>query len=79
MWSLKRYSDYIKNIMEQVKKELVDTFKEVEFEEKDSIKRILQKTNEKFIFIFDEWDYIFNKYLFKEQQDDSLEFLRNHL
>ncbi len=73
------YNDYIRNIMEQVRKELVDTFKDIEFEQNDSIKRILQKTNEKFIFIFDEWDYIFNNDLFEEYQDDFLEFLRNIL
>ena len=75
----KTYNDYIKNIMEQVKKELIDTFKDIEIEQYDSIKRILQKTNEKFIFIFDEWDYIFNNNLFNENQNEFLEFLRNLL
>ena len=40
---------------------------------------MLDDTNEKFIFIFDEWDYIFNNNLFKENQNDFLEFLRNLL
>ena len=36
-------------------------------------------TQEKFIFIFDEWDYIFNNNMFVENQNDFLEFLRNLL
>ena len=35
--------------------------------------------NDKFIFIFDEWDYIFSNNLFEENQNDFLEFLRNLL
>ena len=75
----KTYNDYIKNIIEQVKKELIDIFEDIEIEQNDSVKRILQKTNEKFIFIFDEWDYIFNNNLFNENQNEFLEFLRNLL
>ena len=40
---------------------------------------MLLATNDKFIFIFDEWDYIFNNHLFVEHQNDFLEFLRNLL
>ena len=29
-------------------------------------------TKEKFVFIFDEWDYIFNNNLFEENQNDFL-------
>ncbi len=70
----KTYNDYIKNIIEQVKKELIEAFIDIDIEQNDSLKRILQKTNEKFIFIFDEWDYIFNNNLFKEHQDEFLNF-----
>ena len=40
---------------------------------------MLIKTEKNFIFIFDEWDYIFNSNLFEEHQNDFLEFLRNLL
>ena len=73
------YNEYIRNIIDEVKKELISKFNNIEFEKDDSLKRILQKTNEKFIFIFDEWDYIFNNNLFEEHQNDFLEFLRNLL
>ena len=40
---------------------------------------LLECLNDKFIFIIDEWDYIFNNNLFEENQNDFLEFLRNLL
>jgi len=40
---------------------------------------MLDATNDKFIFIIDEWDYIFNNSLFKDNQNDFLDFLRNLL
>lgn len=45
----------------------------------DSLKRVFEKSEEKFIFVLDEWDYIFNNNLFVENQNDFLEFLRNLL
>ena len=36
-------------------------------------------TNDKFVFIIDEWDYIFNNKLFVTHQNEFLEFLRNLL
>ncbi|WP_330606880.1 AAA family ATPase [Blautia lenta] len=40
---------------------------------------MLNELNEKFIFIFDEWDYIFNSNLFKEDQNEFLSFLMKFL
>ena len=73
------YEDYINNIIDELKKELVVTFNIKDISNTDSLKRIFEKTQEKFIFIFDEWDYIFNNTLFEEHQNDFLEFLRNLL
>ena len=36
---------------------------------------MLESTGDQFIFVLDEWDYIFSKDLFQENQDDFLEFL----
>ena len=44
-----------------------------------TISDMLYDTKEKFVFIFDEWDYIFNNNMFVENQNDFLEFLRNLL
>ncbi|WP_297635983.1 AAA family ATPase [uncultured Clostridium sp.] len=77
--NMKTYEDYIKNIVDEVKKEIVETFKINDINKKDSLSRLLNKTGEKFIFIIDEWDYIFNNNLFIENQNNFLEFLRNLL
>ena len=46
----------------------------------DVFKQIYDKTGEGFIFIIDEWDYIFNNNLFSEdERKDFLEFLRGML
>lgn len=76
---MKTYEEYLNNIIEQLKKELVEEFSVCDISDSDSVKRVFIKTNEKFIFILDEWDYIFNNHLFEEHQDDFLEFLRNLL
>ncbi|MGL5084679.1 MAG: AAA family ATPase, partial [Clostridium sp.] len=55
------------------------TFNIEDVSELDSLSRILEKSKEKFIFIFDEWDYIFTNNLFEENQNDYLEFLRQLL
>lgn len=77
--NMKSYDDYISNIINELKKELINNFKINYIDKTDSLKRILEKSQEKFIFIFDEWDYIFNNNLFEEHQNDFLEFLRNLL
>lgn len=77
--NMKSYDDYINNIINELKRELINNFKINDINKTDSLKRILEKSQEKFIFIFDEWDYIFNNNLFEEHQNDFLEFLRNLL
>lgn len=74
----KTYDDYISNIINNLKKDLLNIFNNILIESED-IYIMLNKTNEKFIFIIDEWDYIFSHDLFKENQKDFLEFLRNLL
>ena len=77
--NMKTYEDYISNIQRGLITEIKKHFNTIEFSEDDSLYKILFKTEEKFIFIFDEWDYIFNNHLFEEHQNDFLEFLRNLL
>ena len=77
--NLKTCAQYINNITNQVKKEVISEFNLTDIEESDSLKRVLQKSKQQFIFLLDEWDYIFNNNLFEESQDKFLEFLRNLL
>ncbi|MDD5795072.1 MAG: AAA family ATPase [Clostridiales bacterium] len=74
----KTYDDYISNIINNLKEDLLNTFNNILVKSED-IYKMLNRTNEKFIFIIDEWDYIFSHDLFKENQKDFLEFLRNLL
>ena len=60
------YEDYINNIINQLKKELIGTFSIRDIDSTDSLKRIFEKSQKKFILIFDEWDYIFNNNLFEK-------------
>ncbi len=45
----------------------------------DKFQAIQEETGDKFIFIFDEWDFIFNQHLFVDKHQDFLEFLRQFL
>ena len=73
------YDDYIKMIRDTIKKDIVEKYPHINPEEYFNLSSMLYDTGEKFIFIFDEWDYIFNNNLFIENQNDFLEFLRNLL
>lgn len=73
------FDDY----MNMIKKSLINDIKEIypyiQSEKYFTISDMLYDTGEKFVFIFDEWDYIFNNNLFTNNQNDFLEFLRNLL
>ncbi|MGL5378966.1 AAA family ATPase [Clostridium sp.] len=77
--NMETYQDYINNIIIELKKEVIELTNKDDLNQSDSLKRILEKSEKKFIFIFDEWDYIFTSNLFIENQNDFLEFLRNLL
>lgn len=77
--NMKTYDEYINNIITEVKKEVIESFDINDVSINDSLKRILEKSEQKYIFIFDEWDYIFNNNLFVENQNDFLEVIRNLL
>ena len=73
------YFDYINMIQGYLIKDITKKFPFIKAEDYYSIDDIFSATGEKFVFIIDEWDYIFSHNLFKENQDDFLEFLRNIL
>ena len=53
-----------------------EKFPKANIDEKYTIWEVFSQLDEKFIFIFDEWDYIFNANIFEEDQDKFLEFLK---
>lgn len=75
----KTYDNYISLVQSGIIDDIKDMYPNLEIKDYYTISHMLAATNEKFIFIFDEWDYIFNNNLFAENQNDFLEFLRNLL
>ncbi|WP_297635952.1 AAA family ATPase [uncultured Clostridium sp.] len=73
------YEEYIRMIRENLIKDIVWKYPHINPGEYFNISSMLRETKEEFIFIFDEWDYIFNNNLFIENQNEFLEFLRNLL
>ena len=73
------YADYINMIKVSIINDIKESYPQIDVEKYFSIGDILSTTGEQFIFIIDEWDYIFSHDLFKENQQDFLEFLRNLL
>lgn len=71
--------DEIKDLIQDSSVNEVEKYPEIDPEKYFTISDMLEATNDKFIFIIDEWDYIFNNKMFKDNQNDFLEFLRNLL
>ncbi len=73
------YKDYIEMIKSTIINDIVEKYPHIDPKKYFTINDMLFDTKEKFIFIFDEWDYIFNNNLFIEDQNNFLEFLRKLL
>ncbi|MGL5149553.1 MAG: DUF5301 domain-containing protein [Clostridium sp.] len=73
------YDDYIEMIRTTLINDIEKNYPHVRKEDYFNINSMLRATKDKFIFIFDEWDYIFSNNLFEENHIDYLEFLRQLL
>lgn len=78
------YEEFINNYIAALLSDLKETFINIEIKDAKPLSRIFDQiyneTKESFIFIFDEWDYIFNNNLFSENDRKAfLEFLRDLL
>lgn len=73
------FKDYMSMIKESLIMDIKEAYPNIKVENYFTISDMLMDTGDKFIFIFDEWDYIFNNDLFEENQNEFLEFLRNLL
>lgn len=74
-----RYDDYISMIRDSIKLDIQEAYPGLANKEFGSITDMLAATGDQFIFIIDEWDYIFSHELYPEHYGDFLEFLRNLL
>jgi hypothetical protein len=60
------YDDYIKMIRETIKRDIAQKYPHINPNDYFNLNSMLHDTNDKFIFIFDEWDYIFANNIFEE-------------
>ncbi len=73
------YEDYIGLIRNAIRRDILEAYPELENKNFDSVVDLLTATEDQFIFMIDEWDYIFSHELYPEHHGDFLEFLRNLL
>ena len=80
----KTFNEYMNGFIIQIISDLKEEFPNTQINVNDSLGKIFDdiysQTGESFIFILDEWDYIFNNNLFEtEDKEEFLEFLRKLL
>lgn len=78
------YPEYMERILNVLKKDLLEGYPELKLSVTDAVWDILmsifEKTSDRFVFIMDEWDAVFQKdFIFEKDKKAYLEFLRNLL
>ncbi len=73
------YEDYIELIKGSIEDDIKEAYPELKDRKFRKISELLTATQDQFIFIIDEWDYIFSHELYVEHHSAFLEFLRNLL
>lgn len=73
------YADYLALIKGTLKDDIEEVYPELKNREFRKLPDLLAATGDEFVFIIDEWDYIFSHDLYRENQEDFLEFLRDLL
>lgn len=73
------YCDYIERFEAIIDHDIREAYPALSNKKFDSLPDLLTATGDEFVFIIDEWDYIFSHELYEENQSDFLEFLRNLL
>ncbi|OOO00421.1 MAG: AAA family ATPase [Epulopiscium sp. Nele67-Bin004] len=77
------YEEYINKIKSNLNFDIDTHYSQVDLtrydQVQDKFEAIQEETGDKFIFIFDEWDFIFNRGLYINEHQEFLEFLRQLL
>ena len=73
------YHHYIERFETIINSDIRENYPELGNKDFHSLSDLLTATGDEFIFIIDEWDYIFSHNLYVENQSDFLEFLRELL
>ena len=74
-----RYEDYIAQFNRSIINDIKEAYPTLSNKEFEKASDALAATDDEFIFIIDEWDYIFSHELYAEHHSDFLEFMRNLL
>lgn len=74
-----RYEDYIARFNNVIISDIQESYPALKNKTFEKASDALIATGDEFIFIIDEWDYIFSHELYPEHHGDFLEFLRNLL
>ncbi len=73
------YEDYINQFKDLLYHDIIEKYPDIRADDTVSLSKLFAATGDKFIFIIDEWDYIFSHNLYPEDQNNFLEFLRDLL
>ncbi len=78
------YEEFIENYIKDLAEDLINSYPNIEIDKTKPLSKIFtqvyNETSEGFIFIIDEWDYIFNNDLFSnEDRENFLQFLKDLL
>ena len=78
------YEEFIDGYIKDLVEDVVNSYPDVKIDKSKYLPKIFSQvyneTNESFIFIIDEWDYIFNNNLFSEKdRENFLQFLKDLL
>lgn len=73
------YQDYIGRFEAILRSDIQEAYPQLGGQKFASLSDLLTATGDEFIFMIDEWDYIFSHELYEKNQGDFLEFLRDLL
>ena len=78
-WKGKEYSDYIGRFQKMLEQDIREAYPALCGREFDSLPDLITASGGRFLFLIDEWDYIFSQENCREYHDDFLELLRDLL
>ncbi|MDE7311835.1 MAG: ATP-binding protein [Eubacterium sp.] len=73
------YADYLALIRETLRDDLLEAYPGLKQKNFRKLSDLLAAAGEEFVFLIDEWDYIFSHDMYQENQSDYLEFFRELL
>lgn len=76
----RNYQEYIGSVIRKLKSDLQETYPRLQGRAYDMVSEMLMDTEDSFLFILDEWDYVFHsKFMSEENKREYLLFLKGLL